>query len=93
MQVTIIRHSIRNRGGDKLTLDYANYLAKKGHSILYWTNEVNTHYYIDPNIIIKKIPIPGIIGTIIFALISKFNTVVFIFDLILFHFIAYLCNQ
>lgn len=93
MQVTIIRHSIRNRGGDKLTLDYANYLAKKGHSILYWTNEVNTHYYIDPNIIINKIPIPGILGTIIFALISKFKTDVVIVDLILIACLAYIRNR
>lgn len=92
MRVTIIRHSIRNRGGDKLTLDYANYLIKKGYSIAYWTNEVNTHLYIDPKIIIKKIPIPGILGTIIFAFFSKFKSDVVIVDLILVACLAYFRN-
>lgn len=71
--VVIIRHSIRNRGGDKLILDYCDYLVEKGHEVIYWTNEVNTHFTVNPRIHIKSIPYPQITGTILFALSTKFK--------------------
>ena len=93
MQITIIRHSIRNRGGDKLTLDYINYIANQGHSIEYWTNEINTHFYIHPRIKIKKIPIPGVFGTIFFSIISRFKSDIVIVDLVLIACLTYFRNS
>lgn len=82
MILTVIRHSIRNRGGDRLILDYLAHLVKQGHEVIYWTNEVNTDFPIDTRIHIKKIPLPGVLGTILFALIQKFRVDVLIVDLV-----------
>jgi glycosyltransferase involved in cell wall biosynthesis len=93
MKLTVIRHSIRNRGGDRLILDYLSYLAEQGHEIIYWTNEVNTSFVIHPRIQIKKIPFPGISGTIRFTLFTKFNTDVLLVDLAVMALFASLKNH
>ncbi len=93
MKITIIRHSIRNRGGDRLVLEYLNYLIQKGHSITYWTNEVNTHFPINSNICIKKIPLPGVPGTILFMLLNKFHSDVLIVDLVVMAYFASFRNK
>jgi len=82
MTITVIRHSIRNRGGDRLILDYCAYLVQKGHEVIYWTNEVNTHFPIDPRIQIKRIPLPGVVGTIFFSLIKKIKEDIVLVDLV-----------
>ncbi|HBR14286.1 MAG TPA: hypothetical protein DD723_01930 [Candidatus Omnitrophica bacterium] len=82
MRIVVIRHSIRNRGGDRLVLDYCSYLVQKGHGIVYWTNEVNTHFPIDPRIQIKQIPYPQKRGTIRFALSTKFDADIVLVDLV-----------
>lgn len=93
MNITIIRHSIRNRGGDRLGLEYLNYLAGKGHHITYWTNAVSTHFYIHPGIQIRKINIPGLVGTILFALSSKFKADVILVDLVVMAYFISLRND
>lgn len=93
MRVVVIRHSIRNRGGDRLILDYLSSLIKKGHEIVYWTNEVNTHFAIEPKIQIQKIPVPGILGTILFAMFEKFNTDILIVDLVVMAFFSSIFHQ
>lgn len=93
MKLTVIRHSIRNRGGDKVVLDYLAYLSGQGHTIVYWTNAVATDFPIDPKIIIKPIPIPGMIGTILFTCFGKFQTDVLLVDLIVLAFFACLRNR
>lgn len=89
MHITVIRHSIRNRGGDRLILEYLAYLADKGHAITYWTNEVNTDFSIHSKINIKKIPVPGILGTILFAAMMKAKSDVILVDLVV---MAYFCS-
>ena len=93
MKIIVIRHSIRNRGGDRLILDYLSYLTQKGHEIVYWTNEINTHFTIDPKIQIQKIPVPGILGTILLALFSKLKTDMLMVDLVVMAFFASLFKK
>lgn len=83
MNVAIIRHSIRNRGGDKLILDYCGYLIAQGWKITYWTNEVKTKFTIPVGVQIRPIPFPGIAGTMFFALIRKFESPVVLVDLVI----------
>lgn len=83
MHITIIRHSIRNRGGDRLVLDYLSFLMEKGHEVIYWTNEVSTTFPIHPKINIRRIPYPGILGTMFFTFIKKFNTDLVLVDLVI----------
>ena len=93
MRISVVRHSIRNRGGDRLVLDYLAYLVKQRHDITYWTNEVNTHFAIDPKIEIRKIPFPGILGTILFTLLTGFKTEVILVDLVVMAGFASLRNK
>jgi len=82
MKIGIVRHSIRNRGGDRINLEYLAYLIKNGHEVNYWTNEINTCFPIDPKIKIHKIPLPGVLGTILFTIFHQFMADVLIVDLV-----------
>lgn len=93
MHITVIRHSIRNRGGDKLVLDYIGYLISKGHQITYWSNEINTPFKIDPKVELKKIPFPGILGTLLFTSLTKFKSDIVLVDLIVMASCASLRNK
>ena len=83
MHITFLRHSIHNRGSDLISLDYSSFLLKQGHQVTYWANVVNTEFPIDPKIKFKKIPHKGILGTIFFALSSRFQTDLLYVDLII----------
>lgn len=48
MKIAFIRHSIFNRGGDRLILEYANYLAQKGHEVVIYVNFIDTVFTISP---------------------------------------------
>ncbi len=93
MHLTIIRHSIRNRGADKLLLDYSKYLVNQGHTITYWTNEIKTAFDIDSRIQRKKIPLSTPLGTIVFTLFFQCKTDVLLVDLIVMAFFAGLRNK
>lgn len=82
MLITVIRHSILSRGGDKLVFQYLGDLADKGHEVTYWVNHINTDFSIAPKIVIKKIPIPSVAGTIVFSLFRKFRAHVVLVDLV-----------
>ncbi len=93
MKIVIVRHSIRSRGGDKLVLEYMSYLADQGHQISYWINEVNTSFLINSKIKIKKIPIPGILGTILFVFLKHFESDVLLVDLVVMSYFASFRNK
>lgn len=93
MHIVVVRHSIRNRGGDRLILEHLDYLVHKGHTITYWTNEVNTHFPINPQISIRKIPLPGVAGTIIFTLFNKFSSNIVLVDLVVMAYFASFRNK
>ncbi len=82
MKIVVIRHSIRNRGGDRLILDYLHDLIQKGHEVVYWTNEIKTDFLIEQRIQIKKIPYKGVLGTILFSLLTKFSADVVLVDVV-----------
>lgn len=93
MHIAVIRHSIRNRGGDKLILNYCTYLVQIGHTVEYWTNEIKTHFQIDQRICIRQIPIPGILGTLLFTLVYRFKTDIVLVDLVLMACAAHVRNR
>jgi len=82
MHVTIIRHSIRNRGGDKVISDYAKYLLQQGYVVDYYTNEIKSSTHIDQALPTKQIPYKGKAGTIRFALSEKLQTDVVLVDIV-----------
>ncbi|MBF0532470.1 MAG: glycosyltransferase family 4 protein [Candidatus Omnitrophica bacterium] len=93
MYLTLIRHSIRNRGGDRLILDYCRHLLSQGYRIEYWTNEINTYFPFSDGIQIKKIPFPGILGTMMFTLSTRFKSDFVIVDLVLMACLASIRNR
>ena len=82
MKIAFYRHSLLSRGGDKMFLFYANKLAEKGHEVWLFVNEVDTIFDIGRKIQLKKITFPGKIGTIIYALTTKFASDVIVADII-----------
>jgi len=82
VEISFYRHSLLSRGGDKIVIDYANYLAKKGHYVIIWHNIIDTVFKLHPKIKLQKISIPTKLGTIIYALVYKLNSAVIIADII-----------
>jgi len=48
MKVTFYRHSLFSRGGDRMVVEYANFLAEKSHAVVIYTNEFSTVFEINP---------------------------------------------
>ncbi len=42
MNICFYRHSLLSRGGDKMVVEYANYLGQQGHDVVILTNKINT---------------------------------------------------
>ena len=65
-----------------MVIEYANYLAEKGHEVVLWYNNLKTVYKLHPKLKLIKIPILKKLGTIIYATINRFNSDVVIVDII-----------
>ena len=63
-------------------IEYANYLAEKGHNVVLWYNICDTVFKLHPKLKLLKIPILKKLGTIIYATINRFNSDVVIVDII-----------
>lgn len=44
MNICFIQHTLLNRGGDKMVVEYANYLQSVGHDVVIVTNRIDTVY-------------------------------------------------
>lgn len=80
--VLFLRHSLFNRGGDRIVLDYANYLADRGYRVCLAVNELATRFRIDPRVNLVKIPWKGKAGTVLFGLLRKPVSDVVIVDIV-----------
>src|SRR3989304_4908305 len=65
-----------------MAIEYANYLAAKGHEVVLWYNTFKTVFKPHPKLKLIKIPIPSKLGTIIYATLKRFNSNVIIVDII-----------
>ncbi len=63
-------------------LHYANSLVRAGHHVTLFTNTLETVFSIDKGLRIKRIPWRGKIGSIIYALLTKFRADLIVADLI-----------
>lgn len=81
MHIVIIRHSIRNWGADKVLFGYIRHLLRQGHRVTYYVNALKTDFVIPSGTEIRKIPIPSILGTILFTIFTKFSSDVVLIDL------------
>jgi glycosyltransferase involved in cell wall biosynthesis len=65
-----------------MVVDYANYLADRGHNVSLWYNINNTVFKIHPLIKQTNIPLPTKLGTVIHSLVTRFNSDAIIVDII-----------
>ncbi len=65
-----------------MVVEYANFLADRGHNVSLWYNIINTVFKIHPLIKLIKIPLPTKLGTVIHSLVSQFHADVIIVDII-----------
>lgn len=82
MKVTFYRHSLLSRGGDRMVVEYANYLVQKGHTVVMYTNEISTVFEMSPLVEMKKIPFPSKAWTILYGIFKKFSADRVIVDII-----------
>jgi glycosyltransferase involved in cell wall biosynthesis len=53
------RYSLHNRGGDRLSLDYANYLADMGHDVTLYVADMQTIFSVSSRLKIIRLPDSG----------------------------------
>ncbi|MCG6552068.1 MAG: glycosyltransferase family 4 protein [Candidatus Magnetominusculus sp. LBB02] len=71
MRVCFYRYSLRNRGGDRAVIEYANHLAVSGYDVTFCLNVLDTVFALEPSIKIKYIKLPTPIGTILSGAIRR----------------------
>ena len=82
MHITVYRHSLLNRGGDKVIAQYANYLLRQGHVVTLYTNELNSLFELAPNITVKRISWKGKIGSLAYGILNRLEGDVIVADII-----------
>jgi glycosyltransferase involved in cell wall biosynthesis len=82
MQVSFIRHSLLNRGGDKMIVEYANHLQSRSHSVTIFANIVSTMY--KPCVDIRRISKgDSKVDTIFAVLLKKWLADIIVADIIM----------
>lgn len=98
MRIVLYRHSLFSRGGDRIVVQYANYLAEHGHDVTIFVNEIDTSFSIHERVRLRTIPLRTKLGTLIYGIFVRFRSVVIVdiiplaFVLGLFHRVIYLAQ-
>lgn len=82
VKVCFYRYSLRNRGGDRIVIEYANHLAKNGYDVTFCLNVLDTVFPLEPSIGIKYIKLPTPVGTILSGALRKLPYDIVIADII-----------
>ena len=92
MNIVFYRHSLLNRGGDKMVLAYANFLAERGHRVTIYVNQIETGFPISPDMRLEQISLRGKLGTLVDACFRKIEADVVIADIIVMAIVLFLRN-
>jgi hypothetical protein len=68
LNIGFYRYSFLNRGGDRVVVDYANYLAEQGHRISFHTCKMQTVFTMHPTISVNSLPVSNEIGFLLYPL-------------------------
>lgn len=93
MNIAFYRYSLFNRGGDRLSLAYANHLASVGHDVTLYVKESATIFDVSPALKIKTVPCSGRAGFLCFASRQHLGHDIVIVDIIHLHFPLSLHNR
>jgi glycosyltransferase involved in cell wall biosynthesis len=86
-------YSVFNRGGDRLTIAYANHLAAAGHDVTLHVTEMNTVFEVSPALKIHFVDCCNRAGFLWHALTHKLNHDVVIVNIIHLHLLLSLHNK
>jgi glycosyltransferase involved in cell wall biosynthesis len=93
MNIGFYRYSLLNRGGDRLSLAYANHLAVGGHDVTLYVKQLDTVFDIAPALKVKLLPCTGKAGFLLYAATHNLGHDVVIVDIIQPHFLLSLHNR
>lgn len=62
MNIGFYRYSLLNRGGDRVVVDYANYLVQRGHRVVFFLARMETSFPVNPEIRIDRAPSKSRLG-------------------------------
>lgn len=82
MNIGFYRYSLYNRGGDRLILAYANYLAESGHDVTLYARVIETKFTFSPKLRIHRIPYPTKAGCVLYGAMHRLGHDVVIVDII-----------
>jgi glycosyltransferase involved in cell wall biosynthesis len=82
MNIAFYRHSTLTRGGDRMIIAYANFLAEQSHNVTLYTNVLDTKFLIFSKVLVKRIPARGRLGTIVWGLTHRMTADLVISDII-----------
>ncbi len=93
MKIVFFRHSLLNRGGDKMVVAHASFLAAQGHQVIIAANRFDTVHRIHPLVRLVPLRLPGKIGTIFSAAFTSYRDTLVIADIIPMACLLSLCNH
>lgn len=93
MKIAFIRHSLLNRGGDKMIVAYASFLAEVGHHVVLKTNLIDTVFVLSPRVIVESLRFSGKMGTILSLLLEPVDADIVVADIIPLSLILSVRNQ
>lgn len=93
MKVTFVRHSLLNRGGDKMIAAYASSLAEAGHQVVLKTNMINSAFTLSSGVIVESLRFSGKTGTILSLLLESLDADMIVADIIPLSFILSIRNR
>jgi glycosyltransferase involved in cell wall biosynthesis len=82
MDIGFYRYSFLNRGGDRIVIDHANYLAELGYRVTFHTCIIQTVFAIHPTIKINLLPVHNEFSFLLYPVWNQFNHDLLLFDII-----------
>ncbi len=93
LNIGFYRYSLFNRGGDRLSLAYANHLASIGHDVTLHVKEMNTVFNISSALNVDRVKCGGRAGFLLHALTNNLKHDLIIVDIIHLHLLLSLRNK
>lgn len=93
LNIGCYRYSLLNRGGDRLSLAYANHLASIGHDVTLHVKEMDTVFDISPTLKVNIVHCSGRAGFLLHAATHNLNHDLVIVDIIHLHLLLSLRNR
>jgi glycosyltransferase involved in cell wall biosynthesis len=93
LNIGFYRYSLLNRGGDRLSLAYANHLAALGHDVTLHVKEMDTVFDLSPALKVNVVECAGRAGFLLHAATHNLNHDLVIVDIIHLHMLLSLRNR